>query len=109
MDAIYGDECRNVEEIDALASNLEGKAVVSLDDINWTDAGKSLELAVLMRLSSGRAIQKKPMEDVLGNVWRISDPAIFLKVDRNTLLIIFKTKKDQTKVLTGGRGHLKVT
>lgn len=40
-------------EVNILASKLEGKMVVSLDTFNWDEAGKSLAWAVLLKLASG--------------------------------------------------------
>lgn len=58
--------------------------------------------AVLLKLASGRSLQKNPIEDILNKVRRLSCPAIFYKVERGILLVNFKTEKDQKWVLKGG-------
>lgn len=89
-------------EVEELASSLEGKMVVSIDNINWVEAGKSLEWLVLLRLASGRPLHKKSMEEVLNKIWKVSSPSTVQKVDRSTILVIFKTMEDQGRVLSGG-------
>lgn len=88
--------------IDSIASKLQGKVVISVDTIDWEDAGKNLKNAVLFRLSLGRSIPKKPLEDILVRAWRLEKPCKFWKVDRDYLLVNFDSEKDQVTVLDGG-------
>lgn len=89
-------------DINSLASKFENKVVVSLDSINWEEAGKNVEWAVLLKFASGRAIPQKPIDDILNNVWKLPSNGDFYKVDWNLLLVNFKSEDDQLKVLNGG-------
>lgn len=85
-------EKRNIEEeLEDLASRMNEKVVVSVDHINWEEAAKDLKWAILIKLASGRPNQKQTMEDVLSRVWKLSGPATFLKVEKDTILVNFKT------------------
>lgn len=55
-------------EIDVLAFKMDGKPVVSVDNINWVEAGKKLKCAVLLKLASGKVIQKESIHDLLSKV-----------------------------------------
>lgn len=90
------------EEMKGLASCLDGKMMISMDTFNWSEAGKKLKWAVLLKLVSGRPIQKQPVEDMLRNVWKISGSATFYKVDRHVLLVNFETATDLERILSGG-------
>lgn len=88
--------------IDSLATNLQGKMVVSIDVVDWAEAGKNLKYAILLRLSMGKNIQKKSMEELLPKIWKIKNTAMFWKVERDVMLINFSSEKDQLRVLNGG-------
>lgn len=93
---------KRIKEVDKLTSTMKNKLLVSVDRVNWAEAGKSLKWAALLRLVSGKSIMKQSVESVLSRIWNISEPATFLKVERSTLLVIFKSAADQHKVLDGG-------
>lgn len=76
--------------------------VVSLDHIKWEDAAEDLKWAVLLKLAIGKPIQKSSVEKVFSNVWRLNEPATFLKVEINIFLINFKMQEEQIRVLEGG-------
>lgn len=67
--------------VETLVSTMTDKLVVSVDRLNWKEAGRNLQWAVLLRLASGKAIQKQPMENIISKVWKVTNPATFLKVD----------------------------
>lgn len=90
------------KEVDILATRLEGRVVVSVDEVNWEEAGRDLRWAALLKLASGKNIHKKQLVDVLEKVWKLSQPASFYKMERNILLVKFMTEEDQEKVLEGG-------
>lgn len=46
---------KRAEEVIDLASNLDGKLVISIDTINWNEAGKKLKWTVLLKLATGRS------------------------------------------------------
>lgn len=54
---------------------------------------------MLLKLASGKSIQKKLMAAMLESVWKLAEPADFFKVGKNMLLINFKNQEDQSKVL----------
>lgn len=87
--------------VETLVFSVRNKMVVSVDRVDWEEAGRNFEWAILLRLASGRAVQKQPFENILSKIRRISNPATFLKVDRSTLLVIFKTLEDHDRVLNG--------
>lgn len=87
--------------IDDLATNLQGKMVVSLDTVDWEEAGKNLKFAILIRFASGRTVQKKPIEELLIKVWKTELLVTFWIVDRGILLVSFGSEEKQLKVLTG--------
>lgn len=89
-------------EMESLSTKLDDKVVVSLDDINWKDAGSELQWAVLAKLASGRPIRKGQLVDVFWNVWKLREEAEFCKDEWNILLVKFGNKGDQNKVLDGG-------
>lgn len=97
-------EVQNIEEeLDALSSKMDDKVVVSLDHINWEDAANDIKWAVLLKLATGRPLQKKSVEEALRKVWRLKDQSTtFLKVEKNTLLINFTSSVDQQRVPKGG-------
>lgn len=64
--------------------------VVSLDHVNWEDADTNLKWAVLVKLASGRPIQKEAMEETFGRVWQLSEAAVFQKVERGTATHFFQ-------------------
>lgn len=61
-----------------------------------------MKWAILLKFSYGRPIHKNPVEEILNKNWKISNPAIFYKMERNLLTANFITKDDQDRVLNGG-------
>lgn len=103
-DLVRGSEERNDVEtnVDMLLSKLQKKMVVSLDHVCWEEVAVNLKWAVLVKLASGRPLQKEGMEETFGKVWQSSKPALFQRVERDSLLISFKVQEDQRRVLEGG-------
>lgn len=95
-------------DVEVLTYRMKENILVSLDRINWEEAGRKFKWAVLLRLASRRSVQKTLIEDAVGKVWKISKPATYMKVEKGTLLINFHSMEDQEKVLKGGLGLLKV-
>lgn len=85
-----------VNEVNKLATEMDGRLVVSEDKINWEEAGKNLEWAILFKLASRRAIHKGGVEEVIRGIWRLDEPTVFWKVENDTLLVKFKSQKDQS-------------
>lgn len=90
------------QNVDTLASKLDDKMVVSLDEINWEEASKGLEWAVLLKFATGRPIRKGMMVDVFQKIWKLRMDAEFLKVEKNILLVKLWSREDQQEVLDGG-------
>lgn len=88
---------------------MEDKVIVSIDEINWEEAGRDLEHSVLLKLANKRAVLKKQIVEVLERVWRLSSPAIYYKVEKNIMLILLACKEDQEMVLEGGPWSVKGT
>lgn len=78
------------------------KVVVSLDRINWDEATNNLQWAILLRLASGKPIQKDAIENTFNRIWRLNEATSFQKVERDTLLVTFKSREDQERVLVWG-------
>lgn len=76
--------------------------VVSLDEVNWEEAGSELHWAVLVQLASGKPVRKGALVEVFEKVWKLKQEAKFFHVEKNTLLMQFKNKEDQERVLDGG-------
>lgn len=93
--------------MDKLVSKMKEKMVVSVDNLNWEEAGTNLKWAILLRLASGKAIQKNLIENIVTKIWKISEPASFIKVEKATLLVILKTSEDQTEFWNGALGLMK--
>lgn len=89
-------------DVETITSKLETKIVVDLDHVDWEDAGKDLQWAVLLKLASGKPFPKSKMVAVLDKVWKLTGHASYHKVERNLLLVNFSSKEDQEKVLSGG-------
>lgn len=89
-------------DVDEISTMMEDKVTVSLDDINWSEAAKELENSVLLKLANNRIIQKKQVVDILNKVWKLTEPAIFYKIEKTILLVKLASKDDQEKVLKGG-------
>lgn len=100
---VEGSESRCRERNGNSHNKMDGKLVVFVDNINWEEAGKYLKWANLLKLASERTIHKENIENVMGRVWKLDEPATFWKVERYTLLVNFKSQKDRTKVLEGGQ------
>lgn len=45
--------------VENLVSSMWDKMVVSIDRVNWEEAGQNLKWAILLRLASGKVVQKK--------------------------------------------------
>lgn len=93
--------------MDALASKMQGKMVVSIDVLDQEEAGKTLKFAILLRRSLGRSVQKNPMEDLLTKIWKLKQAETFWKVDKDIRLVNFASEEDQLNVLNGAPGLLK--
>lgn len=89
-------------DVDELASKIDGRLVVSVDKINWGEVGKDFIWAVVCKLVSGKTINKYRFEEVLGKIWKLDKEAEYLKVEKDLILVNFKTEKDQSKILDGG-------
>lgn len=89
-------------DIDKLASSMNGNLVVSADRIDWNGAGRIYEHAALFKLASGKSINKENFVETMTAVWKLSEESSFLKVEKDMVLVIFKTEKDLMKILEGG-------
>lgn len=88
--------------MDNLANKLDERFCVSLDKIDWAEAGKTLKWAVLIKLANGKVINKERAEEVMEKIWKVNDAATFWKVEKDMLLVNFQSKHDQIRVLEGG-------
>lgn len=86
-------------QMDSLQSKMKKNLVVSVDRMNWAEAGRNLKWAIILRLASGKAILKEQFEGTLTKVWKTRETVTFLKMERSTLMAIFKSSEDQDEVL----------
>lgn len=70
-------------------TQLDGKVVVSLDEVKWEEAENELKWDILVNLASGKSIQKLALTDVFEKVWKLKQQAEFYKVEKNILLVKF--------------------
>lgn len=89
-------------ELEMLSTKLDDKMVVSLDEVNWEEAGNNLKWAVLAKLASGKPIRKDSLVDVFRKVWRLLQDSEFFKVEKNLMLVKLGNKEDHDKVMEGG-------
>lgn len=89
-------------DVERIATKLNSKVVMSLDDVNWEEAGEALKWAILVKLSSGKFIRKAMTVDVFRKLWKLNQEPTYFKVEKNLLLIKFSNMEDQEKVLSGG-------
>lgn len=88
--------------VDGLAEKIDGRLLVFEDKIDWEEARKNFTWAVLFKLASEKPINKERFEEVLGRIWKLDYAAEFKKVEKDLMLVNFKSRRDQEKVVDGG-------
>lgn len=68
--------------MEQLTIKLDGKVVVSLDEVNWEEARYELQWAILVKLASGKPIRKAALVDVFEKVWKLKQSTEFYKVEK---------------------------
>lgn len=53
--------------------------------MNWAEADKELQWAILIKMASGKPIRKRALVDVLEKVWKLKEPTTFSKVVKDVL------------------------
>lgn len=68
--------------MEEIRTQLEGKMVVSLVEVNWEKAENELKWAILVKLASAKPIRKLALIDVFEKVWKLRKPTEFYKVEK---------------------------
>ncbi|KAL9678880.1 hypothetical protein QQ045_016731 [Rhodiola kirilowii] len=89
-------------QVTALAGKFKGKVLISMEKEDWRQGQQDLSLAIVIKLTNDRPVNKLGLSTALRKAWNVQDRATFWEVAENLFVVRFKKREDRDRTLLGG-------